>query len=107
MQDLPGALESTPTYSSKAASIKTMRVLQKMGMDFIGLFPKSKQGHVYALVMQDYFTKWPKAIPLKDVTARTSSRTPQLSGPRKDNWDVCLPLLQQDEPAQVYRAHFL
>jgi len=47
--------------------IKTMQALEKMGMDLIGLLLKSKQGHVYALVMQDYFTKWPKAIPLKEV----------------------------------------
>jgi len=31
----------------------------------------SKQGHFYALVMQDYFTNWPKAIPLKDSTAKS------------------------------------
>jgi len=46
---------------------QTMQVLEKMGMDLIGPLPKSKQGHVYGLVMQDYFTKWPKAIPLKDT----------------------------------------
>jgi len=28
----------------------------------IGLLPKSKQGQVYTLVMQDYFTKWPQDI---------------------------------------------
>jgi len=48
-----------------------MQVLEKMGMDLIGLLPKSKQGHIYALVMQDYFTKWPEAIPLKDATAKS------------------------------------
>jgi len=30
-----------------------------------------KQGHVYMLVMQDYFTKWPEAIPLKELTAKS------------------------------------
>jgi len=29
------------------------------------------QGHVYALVVQDCFTKWPKAIPLKDTTTKS------------------------------------
>jgi len=48
-----------------------MQALKKMGMDLIGPLPKSKQGHVYALVMQDYFTKWPEAIPLKDATAKS------------------------------------
>jgi len=40
-------------------------------MDLIGPLPKSKQGHVYALVRQDNFTKWPEAIPLKDATAKS------------------------------------
>jgi len=51
--------------------IKTMQALEKMGMDLIGPLPKSKRGYVYALVMQDCFTKWPEAIPLKDVTAKS------------------------------------
>jgi len=51
--------------------IKTIQALKKMGMDLIGPLPKSKQGHVYPLVMQDYFTKWPEAIPLKDSTAKS------------------------------------
>jgi len=51
--------------------IKTIQMLEKMGMDLIGPLPKSKQGHVYILVMQDYFTKWPEAIPLKDTTAKS------------------------------------
>jgi len=42
-----------------------------MGMDLIGQLPQSKQGHVYVLLMQDYFTKWPKVIPLKDATAKS------------------------------------
>jgi len=42
-----------------------------MGMDLIGPLPKSKRGHVYALVMQDYFIKWPEAIPLKDATTKS------------------------------------
>jgi len=42
-----------------------------MGMDLIGLLPKSRLGHINALVMQDYFTKWPEVIPLKDETAKS------------------------------------
>jgi len=51
--------------------IKTTQVLEKMGMYPIGPLPKSKQGHVCALVMQDYFTKWPKVIPLQEATAKS------------------------------------
>jgi len=42
-----------------------------MGMDLIDPLPKSKQGHANALVMQDYFTKWHEAIPLKDTTTKS------------------------------------
>jgi len=51
--------------------IKTIQALEKMGMDLIGPLPKRKKGQVYALVMQDYFTKWPEAIPLKDATTKS------------------------------------
>ena len=37
--------------------------------------PISSKGNNYLLVLQDYFTKWPEAIPLKDQTAETIVRT--------------------------------
>jgi len=90
VQDVPGA---QALKAARQQTVETTQALEKMGMDLIGPLPKSKQGHVYALVMQDYFTKWPKAIPLKDVTTKsvagallshfdvgTSSGTPQQSG---------------------------
>jgi len=64
-------LDPQALKAARQQTIKTMQVLEKMGMDLIGLLPKSKQGHIYALVMQDYFTKWPEAIPLKDATAKS------------------------------------
>jgi len=51
-------------------TIKTTQALERMGMDLIGPLPKSKQSNKHMLVMQDYFTKLPKTIPLKDVTAK-------------------------------------
>jgi len=51
--------------------IKTTQMLEKMGMDLIGLLPESKQGHVYMLVMQDCFTKWPEAVLLKNMTTKS------------------------------------
>jgi len=64
-------LDPQALKAARQQTIKTTQVLEKMGMDLISLLPKSKQGHVYALVMQDYFTKWPEAIPLKDATAKS------------------------------------
>ena len=37
-----------------------------IGLDFMGPFPRSKKGHVYLLVIVDYFTKWVELFPLKD-----------------------------------------
>jgi len=62
-----------------------MQALKKMGMDLIGPLPKSKQGHVYALVMQDYFTKWPDTSSNQQRKKRRKteppSRPPQPSSP--------------------------
>jgi hypothetical protein len=39
------------------------------GLDFIGeIHPSSSKGHHFILVATDYFTKWTKAIPLKNMT---------------------------------------
>jgi len=66
-------LEHLDPQALKAARQQTIKTkaLKKMGMDLIGLLPKSKQGHIYVLVMPDYFTKWSNAIPLKDATAKS------------------------------------
>jgi len=64
-------LDPQSLKAERQQTIKTMQELEKMGMDLIGPLPKSKQGHVYPLVMQDYFTKWLKAIPLKGTTAKS------------------------------------
>jgi len=64
-------LDPQALNAARQQTIETTQALKKMGMDLIGLLPKSKQGHVYVLVMQDYFTKWTKAIPLKDTTAKS------------------------------------
>ena len=41
---------------------------EMLGVDILKV-PMSCQGNSYILVIQDYFTKWPVAIPLKDQTA--------------------------------------
>jgi transposase InsO family protein len=42
-----------------------------LGVDVLKV-PMSYQGNSYLLVMQDYFTKWPIAIPMKDQTAEST-----------------------------------
>jgi len=64
-------LDPQALKAARQQTIETTQVLKKMGMDLIGPLPKTKQGHIYAFVMQDYFTKWPEAIPLKDATTKS------------------------------------
>jgi hypothetical protein len=41
------------------------------GLDFIGeIHPRSSKGHQLILVATDYFTKWTKAVPLRNMTHR-------------------------------------
>ena len=40
-------------------------------MDTIGPQPRSKNGAVYALVLQDLFTKWVEIVPLRKATGKT------------------------------------
>jgi hypothetical protein len=39
------------------------------GLDFIGkVHPSSSKGHQFVLVENDYFTKWMKVVPLRNMT---------------------------------------
>uniref|UniRef100_A0A3P9JTM2 Gypsy retrotransposon integrase-like protein 1 n=1 Tax=Oryzias latipes TaxID=8090 RepID=A0A3P9JTM2_ORYLA len=39
---------------------------EKVGIDFMGPFPRSKKGNIFLLVVIDYFSKWVELFPLKD-----------------------------------------
>ena len=41
------------------------------GIDFVGPLPRTARGMQYILVLTDYFSKWPEAIPTRDQTAET------------------------------------
>ena len=42
---------------------------QRIAMDIVGPLPKSRCGNRYILVICDYATRWPEAIPLKSIEA--------------------------------------
>ncbi|GBN43254.1 hypothetical protein AVEN_257929-1 [Araneus ventricosus] len=42
-----------------------------MALDILGPFPVTTKGNRHVLVLMDYFTKWPEAIPIPDQEAST------------------------------------
>ncbi|KAK3557860.1 hypothetical protein QTP86_003264 [Hemibagrus guttatus] len=47
---------------------------EQVGMDFIRLLLKSAWGHEYILVMMDYATRYPKAVPVQKATSCSIAR---------------------------------
>ena len=46
----------------------------RIAMDIVGPLPKSSRGHRYILVILDYATRYPEAVPLRSATARAVAR---------------------------------
>ncbi|GBL92230.1 Transposon Ty3-I Gag-Pol polyprotein [Araneus ventricosus] len=44
---------------------------ERMALDILGPFPVTTKGNRYVVVLMDYFTKWPQAIPIPDQEAST------------------------------------
>ena len=42
---------------------------ERIAMDIVGPLPRSRAGHRYVLVVCDYATKYPEAVPLKSIDA--------------------------------------
>ena len=45
--------------------------LERIALDIMGPLPQTENGHMYILVLADYFSKWAEAYALKDHTAPT------------------------------------
>lgn len=44
---------------------------ERVALDIVGPLPKTSSGNRYALVVVDYFSKWPEIIPIPDQRAKT------------------------------------
>lgn len=47
---------------------------ERIALDVVGPLPKSNSGNKYMLVVADYFTKWPKVIPMPNQQAETVAK---------------------------------
>ena len=46
----------------------------QLALDIVGPLPKTSRGHRYILVMVDYATRYPEALPLRAATAKAVAR---------------------------------
>lgn len=44
---------------------------ERVAVDILGPLPKTDRNNQYVLVLMDYFTKWPEALAIPDITAET------------------------------------
>lgn len=47
---------------------------ERVAMDLIGPFDRSRRGHRFVLVLVDYATRYPEAVPLRTISARVLCR---------------------------------
>ncbi|KAG1928644.1 interferon-induced very large GTPase 1-like [Pimephales promelas] len=45
--------------------------LKRIGMDLVGPLERSARGHRFALVLVDYATRYPEAVPLRNISAKS------------------------------------
>ncbi|UYV84885.1 K02A2.6-like, partial [Cordylochernes scorpioides] len=63
----------TTRYKGKLKIYNVGAPFERIAIDVVGPFPKSDLGNKYILVIMDYFTKWPVAVPIPDQEASTLS----------------------------------
>lgn len=60
-----------PRYKNPLIPLPTIETsFEKVGLDIVGPLPKSARGHQYILVLVDYATRYPEAIPLRKANAK-------------------------------------
>ncbi len=52
---------------------------ERIGMDLIGPLERSARGYRFALVLVDYATRYPEAVPLCSISAKSVAEVPQAS----------------------------
>ena len=69
---------NAPQLKTAAIELQPIAVAPKVwylvGMNLIGPFKATAQGHQYVLTMTDYFTKFVEAVPIEDKSAISVAR---------------------------------
>ncbi|XP_057195726.1 uncharacterized protein LOC130557734 [Triplophysa rosa] len=83
-RDVKGFCQSCPTCQRKSprhpppSPLIPMPIIEvpfgRIGMDLVGPLPKSARGHEHILVIVDYATRYPEAIPLRKATAKNIAK---------------------------------
>lgn len=64
-----------PNFRSPLVPLPIVEVpFERIAMDLVGPIVKSARGHQYILVILDYATRYPEAIPLRNMTAKTIAK---------------------------------
>jgi len=72
-----------PAYRNPLISLPIIGTpFERVGMDIVGPLPKSARGHQYILVIVDYATWYPEAVPLRKTHGK---RTLPLQQPCRDS----------------------
>ena len=68
-----GPCQKTSHYKGKRAPLVPLPIMdvpfQRIAMDIVGPLPRSRSGNRYILVICDYATRYPEAVPLKSIEA--------------------------------------
>ncbi|VDI47038.1 Hypothetical predicted protein [Mytilus galloprovincialis] len=67
--------KSTKASRAPMQNYQTGAPMDRIQLDILGPFPKSRRGSKYVLVLVEQFSKWTEAYPLADQTAETVAET--------------------------------
>ncbi|KAL0169058.1 hypothetical protein M9458_037280, partial [Cirrhinus mrigala] len=67
------AKPARPAKSQRPGLLPPARssLFERIGMDLVGPLPRSARGHEHILVIVDYATRYPEAVPLRKATAKS------------------------------------
>ena len=67
-------LKGKPRRNQSLNPIEVTAPFEHIGIDAVGPLPMTKNGNRYLLVAMDYFSKWPFAKAVPDITAETTAK---------------------------------